>query len=256
MRLIAKVNQVKPFSFYWLAASLEALTVPRSRGVVCITRYTQDAVRDLARRTWVLPNAVDGSYFEVDAQPPPNGPPKILCVGFVCVRKNQNRFIQCLDDLAQKRPFKVVFLGEVREDVPYGAEFLRLVAARPWCTYAGFADRAALKTHFGGASLLALPSLEDNCPMAVLEAMAARVPVMAAKVGGVPDLIEEGLTGLFCDPLDPVSMRSAVEKALADPSAAARMADRAKRLARERFHPLVIAREHLKIYREVLRREA
>src|SRR4051794_23385772 len=39
LRLIAKVNDVKPFSFPWLAARLEALTIPRSRGVVCITRY-------------------------------------------------------------------------------------------------------------------------------------------------------------------------------------------------------------------------
>src|SRR5438132_10296471 len=61
MRLIAKVNQVKPFSFPWLAARLEKLTLPRANRGVCITRYTQDAVSDLAKRTWVVPNAVDRS---------------------------------------------------------------------------------------------------------------------------------------------------------------------------------------------------
>src|SRR2546429_3020739 len=59
MRLIAQVNKARPFSFYWLAARLESFTIPRSSGVVCITRYTQNAVSDLARRTWVVPNAVD-----------------------------------------------------------------------------------------------------------------------------------------------------------------------------------------------------
>src|SRR5204863_2186811 len=41
MRLIARVNKVRPFSFNWLAARLEGITVPRSHGVVCITHYTQ-----------------------------------------------------------------------------------------------------------------------------------------------------------------------------------------------------------------------
>src|SRR5262249_24971534 len=102
------------------------------------------------------------------------------------------------------------------------------------------------------ASLLALPSLEDNCPMVVLEAMAAGVPVVAAKVGGVPDLMEEDATGIFCDPLNADSMRSAIEKALSRPSATAEMAVRAKARARERFHPKHIAQQHLQIYREVL----
>ena len=256
MRLIAKVNQVRPFSFLWLAARLEAFTLPRSDGVVCITRYTQAAVADLAKRTWVLPNAVDMSFFEIDAEPPPARPPLILCVGLICIRKNQNAFIRALDPLARERKFEVMFLGKANPGRAYDDEFLGLVRARPWCSHAGFADRAKLKEQLRQAVLLALPSLEDNCPMVVLEAMAARVPVVAANVGGVPELIEEGATGIFCDPLDPASIRAAVEKALADPSAAARMAERAKRAAHERFHPLVIARQHLEIYREVLKRKA
>jgi glycosyltransferase involved in cell wall biosynthesis len=254
MRLIAKVNQVKPFSYLWLAARLETFTLPRSDGVVCITRYTQAAVADLARRTWVVPNAVDASFFEVDAQPPPEEPPRILCVGLVCPRKNQNAFIRALDSVARERKFEVVFLGQVTAGRPYDDEFLGLVQARPWCRHGGFADREALKTQLRAATLLALPSLEDNCPMAVLEAMAAGVPVVAANVGGVPDLVEEGKTGLFCDPLDANSMSGAIEKSLANGSAMRQMACEARARALERFHPTVIARRHLEIYREVIGR--
>jgi glycosyltransferase involved in cell wall biosynthesis len=104
------------------------------------------------------------------------------------------------------------------------------------------------------ATVLALPSLEDNCPMSVLEAMAAGVPVVASKVGGLPDVIEEGKTGFFCDPLKAASMAAAIEKVLVNPSAAAEVARQAHRRARERFHPQVIARRHLEIYWEVLGR--
>jgi len=158
--------------------------------------------------------------------------------------------------LAARREFEVTFLGEASPDRPYDAEFLGLVRERRWCAYAGFADREKLKRELRGATLLVLPSLEDNCPMVVLEAMAAGRPVLAAKVGGLPDLIEEGKTGFFCDPLDAASMRGAVEKVLGDRSGAAAVAEQARWQARERFHPHVIARRHVKIYREVLSKDS
>src|SRR4029077_18027262 len=106
---------------------------PRSHGVVCITRYTQEAVGDLAKRTWVVPNAVDASFFDVHAQPSPDKPPRILCVGHVCLRKNQNAFIRALDSLAGRRPFELMFLGNATAGRAYDDEFLQLVRARPWC---------------------------------------------------------------------------------------------------------------------------
>ena len=111
-----------------------------------------------------------------------------------------------------------------------------------------------LKTWLRESTLLALPSLEDNCPMTVLEAAAAGVPVVAANVGGVPDLIADGKTGLLCDPLDAASMGGAVEKILAQPELARTLAAEANRAAQERFHPSVVARRHLEIYHEVIRR--
>ena len=88
--------------------------------------------------------------------------------------------------------------------------------------------------------------------MAVLEAMAAGVPVLAAKVGGLPDLIEEGRTGLVCDPLDAARMRCGVSQLLDQPALARALAVTARRRARERYHPQVIARRHMEIYQEVL----
>jgi len=250
MRLIAKVNNVSPFSYNWLNAHLERFTIPLSAGVVCITNYTREAVQSLAKRTWVLPNAVDARFFDVERRA--STVPVILCVGLVCHRKNQNAFIRALDPLAESKKFHLVFLGQASANSPYGAEFFKLLRTRPWCEYAGFADRAKLRGHFADATALALPSLEDNCPMAVLEAMAAGVPVTAANVGGVPDLLQDGVTGILCDPNDGATMRSGVGRILDDPGLAAKLATTAKQRAMERFHPRVIASHHLEIYREVL----
>jgi len=253
MRLVAAVHHARPFSYLWQMAKLEAFTIPRSEGVVCITNYTRQAVASRAKKTWLVPNAVNPRFF--DAQPAPTEPPAGLCIGVIGLRKNQNAFIRALDPLAAKRKFKMIFLGGTEEKDPYSQEFLELVKSRPWCEYSGFrSGYEKLKPYFEKASLLALPTLEDNCPMVVLEAMAAGVPVMAANVGGVPDLVEDSKTGLLCDSQSAASMSGAVEKMLTQPDLARSLAIQAKRLAKERFHPAIVAKRHLEIYGEVLGR--
>jgi len=250
MRRIAKVES-HPYN--WLAGRLERFVLPRSLGVVCLTTHTERQVGTLAKRTWIVPNAVDPSFFEIDSQPDP-GIQLILCVATISALKNQIGLIRSLDGLGDKRKLEIIFLGGGEPSSPYCLEFRRMVESRPWCRYEGYADREQLKRYLRTATLFVLPSLEENCPMVILEAMAAGVPVLAARVGGVPDLFEEGKTGFFCDPLQENSMRAAVQTALSDSAVLRQIATRAKQEARERFHPKVIARKHLHIYRQVLER--
>jgi glycosyltransferase involved in cell wall biosynthesis len=251
LRRIAKLNQERPFSYLWLAARLEHFVLPRTQGVVCITNHTRSLVQILARRTWVLPNAVDQSFFAVQGVPDASEPPIGLCVGTIYALKNQNDFIRALDPLARTHQFKILFAGEVARDA-YGQEFHRLICERPWCEHLGFLNRTQLKARLATASFVVLPTREDNCPMVVLEAMAAGVPVLASQVGGVPDLIVPEKTGLFCDPARPDSFREGVARFLGDRAWVQQLAAAAKAEALRRFHPEVIARKHLEIYRQVL----
>lgn len=253
MRLIARGHHARPFSYLWLAARLERFTLPRSNGVICLTQHTRQAVMGLAPRTWIVPNAVDASFFEINTQPAPGTPARILCVANICQLKNQNALIRALDLLAGKQPLELRFCGTMNPGDAYGLEFLRLVKSRPWCVYGGRATRQELKAFLGQATVLLLPSLEENCPMAVLEAMAAGVPVVASRVGGVPELIAEGQTGFLCNPREAASITAAVEHVLADPAAAAAAAGQARQRARECFHPELVARRHLEVYAEVLK---
>jgi glycosyltransferase involved in cell wall biosynthesis len=65
----------------------------------------------------------------------------------------------------------------------------------------GHQSGAALRALVDGASFIVVPSLvQENCPMAVLEAMAAGKPVIASRNGGIPELVDEGRTGLLFEP--------------------------------------------------------
>jgi glycosyltransferase involved in cell wall biosynthesis len=246
--LIAQLHRPRPFSFLWLTAKLEAFTIPRTSGVICITDYTREAVKSLAAKTWDVPNAVDAAFFDI--QPKPSGKLTILCPATIESRKNQIALIHALDRIRLPENFEILFLGYATRNTPYESEFFKLVEKRPWCRYGGMADRETLKSYFSTAAGLVLPSLEDNCPMVVLEAMAAGIPVAAAKVGGVPELIRDGKTGLLFDPLDGEAMGRAMELLFMSGA----LAGPARAEALERFHPLVIARRHVEIYREVLGR--
>jgi glycosyltransferase involved in cell wall biosynthesis len=250
MRNIARINRARPFSFLWWSACLERLTLPRAGGVVCITRHTQQLVRDLARRTWVLPNAVDAGFFTLERQP--EKLPVVLCVANICHHKNQNFLIRSLDPLARELQFTLRFLGKLDQADPYSREFQTLIHDRAWCQHAGFVDRERLQQELARAALVVLPSLEENCPMAVLEAAAAGVPVAAARVGGVPDLVDEGRTGELFDPQNSAEIFAVVRRLLTSPREASKLAETAKRESVRRFHPHEVALKHVAIYRELL----
>jgi glycosyltransferase involved in cell wall biosynthesis len=229
---------------------LERFCLPRFNGVVCISKYTENWVKGLATKTWLLPNAVDSKFFEI--QPRRTGHvPVVLVVANVDSRKNQIGLIHSLAGLSRQRPFEVRFFGKCGED-PYGKEFRELIAARSWCFWGGMLERENLRGEFAKASVVMLPTWEDNCPMVVLEAQAAGIPVIASNVGGVPDLVEDGRTGLLTDPARPETMSKALARLLEDPALAKQLAEKGRSQAKARFHPKVIAEKHLEIYREVI----
>ena len=272
LRLIKKQVGFRPFSAMWLQSYLEGLVVPHFNGVICITNYTREAIEDEVPKTWVVPNAVDPSFLALgekrmrrhevkSSEINDSGfrsrvsglesPPVILCVANIEPRKNQNAFITALDPLKKQMGFEVRFFGSCGNSA-YAREFTGLIACRSWCHYGGMIGREELRDQLKQADILVLPTHEDNCPMVVLEAMAAGVPVLASKVGGIPDLIDDGTTGIFCIPEDPESLRAGVMQVLRDPGAKKSLAAAAHVEAMRRFHPVVIARRHLEIYREVL----
>lgn len=250
MRQVARALGAKPLTFHWLAGHLEAFALRRTGGVVCLTNYTRRNVESLARKTWVVPNAVDESFYSVQRQPAAQ--PIVLCVANVHPYKNQNELIRALDPVAAEKKIRLVLVGSASATSPYGREFLELAAARPWCEFKGPQTGDALKAHLAAAALLVLPTLEDNCPMVVLEAMAAGLPVAASRIGGVPDLIDHDVDGLLFAPQNPAEIREAVLQLLFDPEKAARLAAAAKKRSLEKHHPLKIAGRHMDIYREVI----
>ena len=95
----------------------------------------------------------------------------------------------------------------------------------------------------------------ETLPLAFLESMASGLPLVATRVGGVPDLIEDGVNGFLTEPRDPRSLADAMLRVLADRAVAERMGSASRRIVIERFHVDQMVRDYEDLFAELLTRK-
>lgn len=98
-----------------------------------------------------------------------------------------------------------------------------------------YASHEELNERFSDAALLVAPSLSETFGMTAVEAMASGLPVVASRVGGIPEVVADGTTGFLVPPNDPAALAQAIITLLRDEQARNSMANAARKLALERF---------------------
>jgi glycosyltransferase involved in cell wall biosynthesis len=116
----------------------------------------------------------------------------------------------------------------------------------------GHVAHADLPAHYRRATVCVVPSRWDNAPNTVYEAMGCGTPVVASRVGGIPELVTDGETGLLVPPDDPAALAEAVTALLADLNRRTRMGCAARAQALARFESATIAAQTLELYRKAL----
>jgi N-acetyl-alpha-D-glucosaminyl L-malate synthase BshA len=102
------------------------------------------------------------------------------------------------------------------------------------------------------ADVFLLPSIQESFGLAALEAMACSVPVVAARIGGLPEVIDEGLTGFLHAPEDLEGMAASALRLLTDTALHDAMSDAARRVARDKYTDDRIVPYYEHYYREIL----
>jgi glycosyltransferase involved in cell wall biosynthesis len=222
-------------------------TFPR-RVIACAPVVRDEVLGPLgvpARRVRLLPNAIDVDAFKspgcpVDVQEvrrsllAGRGGPLVLSVGSTTRAKAHHRMVEALPALVARHPeVALAIVGRPGDNQAHVRDRIAGLGMEGHVNLAG--ARGDLPAVLAASDVFVLPSDREGLPLALLEAMAAGTPVVATAVGGVPAVVEDGVTGRLVRPGDGAGLATAILDVLGEPDVAREGAARAREQVRARY---------------------
>jgi glycosyltransferase involved in cell wall biosynthesis len=231
-----------------------AARAARAGAVVTVSeanaRWIADRFGVPRARLHVIPSGVDTGRFTPNGGPA--SPPLIVCVARLAPVKNLALLLAACASLRDRGvDFHAVIVGEGRMRAELEATIARLALASH-VRLVGAATQEGVLSHLRRAAAVALTSDSEGLPVSLMEAGACGVPAVATAVGGVPELIEDGVTGLLAKPGDPQSVAAALERVICDRALAACLGDAARRRVETLFSLASQVDRLLSLWKEVV----
>ncbi|WP_462329804.1 glycosyltransferase family 4 protein [Thiohalocapsa halophila] len=168
-------------------------------------------------------------------QQPPSQAPEVLYVGQVIRGKGVDLLLKALAQVPGEWHATIVGTGN---HLPACKALAVKLDIAHRITFTGWVDHAALDDYYARASVSVVPSRwPEPFGMVGIEAMARGRPVAAFAVGGIPDWLDHGITGLLAREADTDALAQNLARLLADPELAALLGKRAAKRVRERYSP-------------------
>ena len=225
-----------------------------------VSRHSAQTLRAPPAKTTVIYGGADPRRFFPDTADRRSG---VLFVGRLTPHKGVDRLIRALPAGAE---LTCVGTGGHDPQPPesgYGQLLGRLASGRQ-VTFAGEVPERELPVLYRRARVVVLPSVHRTCygremeisellGLSVLEAMASGTPVVCSRLGGLPEVVQDGTTGFLVTPGDVDELHDRIATLLTDVQLAARMGSRARELVLDRFTWQACAARCLAAYDELLR---
>ena len=224
------------------AVSLAKL-IERAAAAVTVSDYAvrllQERFPKSAAKIHRVYNGVDLARFS--ATDFGSAPPAIISIGRLIEKKGFADLISaCALLRAHSRTFQCSIIGEG----PFEESLRAQIAAAGLgqsVELAGPLPQTEIAQRLAHATIFALPSTReadggmDNLPTVIMEAMAAGLPVISTPLGGIPEMVEDGINGELVPDRDPAALSAAIERLLDDPERARQLGERGRQIAREKF---------------------
>jgi glycosyltransferase involved in cell wall biosynthesis len=238
---------------------LDAWAMSWMDAVACVSEATAERVRQVgvpAAKVAVIRNALDATAYE-------RGEPgasatggvrfRVGAVGRLSPEKGFDVFVRAAAVVARHRPdvgFILYGEGPMR---PVLEELIRREGLAGRFILAGF--RQDLPAVLPGLDVAVSSSHTEGLPVALMEAMAAGLPVVATRVGGTPEVVADGVTGLLVPANDPAALAAKVMALLDDPRRTA-MGEAGRRRVRDEFTFAAMAERYERLFATVVPRAA
>ncbi len=239
--------------------------IEQSDAVTAISKYLRDATHDTFCTDCdikVIYNFIDSEYYRrapdesLRRSLAPNGEKIIL---HISTFRPIKRITDCIEVVARMRDLgeagvKLLMCGDGPERADAEALATRLGVAE--CVqFVGKKPQSVIRQYLSVADLFLLPSESESFGLSALEAMACEVPVIATRVGGIPEVVEEGGCGYLFKIGDIEGMAEAANRVLSDDHERERLGRRGREIAVSRFATEKIIPQYEALYNRVVDQE-
>ncbi|MFN0109774.1 MAG: glycosyltransferase family 4 protein [Blastocatellia bacterium] len=220
---------------------LERRSFARADHLCAVSNYVAETTRQLLqlgdRAIEILPNPVDVSRFQ--PQPPElEKDGLILFAGTVCEKKGVRQLVQSMPQIVATAPNAQLWIaGRDWHDPQTGESFIEKLRGMipsemtDRIVFKGMIEHAQLPEMMAQASVCVYPSHMEAMPLAWLEGLAMGKAVVASQTGPGPEAIEDGVSGLLCNPHEPASIAEKLIAVLKDEALRRRLGEQARRRA-------------------------
>lgn len=176
--------------------------------------------------------------------------PVVATVGALTEEKGHLYLLRAIPKVVQRFPEAIfLFIGDGRER-PNLEKTTSSLGIKNSVIFAGM--RNDVPGLLSILDVFVLPSLNEGLPMALLEAQAARIPVVATRVGAMPDVVEDRVTGILVSPKDPQAIAEAIIMILSDKKFASDIAHKGFERVRDHFSSEKMGDKYIAIYKELI----
>ena len=229
----------------------ERRTIRRAEHLISISPYIgQYYEGEIKGHVHEIPNPVAPQFFSVRRASEAG---RLLYAGRISRGKGIHDLIKALARIPGK--FDHVILAGATPDPAYETllrEDVKRLGLSGHVSFAGLLAESALLDEFARAELLVLPSYQESAPMVVQQAMAAGLPVVATRVGGIPQQIEHNVSGFLFDPGDVEALSRTLARFHDEPALSARLAAAGRAIAEVRYRADSVATSTRAVYQEVI----
>ncbi|MBN2241420.1 MAG: glycosyltransferase family 4 protein [Acidobacteria bacterium] len=262
MPVVYEEHQTPDARFDWWRGFRE--TINKANLVVAVSEKSAQALKEICGVTQpiavagpIIPDPALSGWKRSSPGKKADNPLSIVTVARLYVTKGLQHLLDAIPRVKAVRPsvdFKVYGEGALRAELAAYAAELGLDGEKIFV--GAFTDRKQLSQILGEADIFVLPSVLEGQPFALVEAMAHGCAIVATAVGGIPELIRDGVNGLLCEPADPDGLARKIVALMDDPGLRLKLGDAARRSYEDGpFQPVTAARHFVRIYQSALRRK-
>jgi glycosyltransferase involved in cell wall biosynthesis len=242
-----------------LGAAFTRATLCRSAAVTTVSAALRTACLGLGvpqTQVSVVSNSVDTTIY---APPPGDGysvrAPLVLFVGSLIRRKGVDTLLHAFARLRQVLPdYRLVVAGEGPE-LQTLTDLVASLGITPAVEFVGFQSQLQVAALMRQARLFVLPSTEEGQGVVLLEALASGTPVVASRIGGIPEVLAEG-TGRLAPPGDAEALAGQMLAVLADPASWQQLSLAGRRHVEHHYSAAAIGPWYRDLYARVLARHS